>query len=1010
MSMKVVIEGRVFDAGTNGVLAGLVVRAFLGQANRSTAASITNDLGVFTITVDAGWLAVRDSSASLTFGVYLPDSRSPFYRTKPVRLKQWPEEGFGIGVPESALSAAFSKPRLILLADGVQTKEIEVGQTLSMAGSHFRPSASYEITLRFGRKPVSQFTLATDQFGVFSPTAIAPQLGLSAFESAETYTVKEAVKGIGGRTLTVDAAHREKAIVRSTVRISRRSSRPLGFVSDARGGVRNWIQHDKDHLHLTVANFSGAPMLRVFLVQRQGDWISGDPIRPALDRRGRPLAIDARQQRGVQTLRLAAPGQLLPGAYDLIIRPVRYGFEEDQELVLRATDTVIGRHITGLVVREDFWRAKPVLGGCVNALNISGASVSGRPYFRYRDTFGIGESVWAALDPGIVMPGQIGKKVAFYVIQSKTPAQWAADTSLAHVPPVPPVEVMLQSGCINANKALVWPAAGTKGSYDLVADFGNNSANPLTFVKDGSYDTPLDMIDGYFSPGFRVVDDPGTMSEFANVGAFNVDATLLAGLGFSADLTVTDENTAYFTPGSFVPVSVTFPRLAIVRFPADAPGATSASQLSLAKPDYPLAVVVHGNGHNYTSYAFLLDHLARNGFIAMSIHIPNGRHGLGRANAFFDHLTTIKTVFGAKLQNNVGVLGHSRGAEAVFKIARLNQSMGLGIGLNALVSLAPTDQYGREAISGAAAVPLFVLYGAKDADVSGWPPYAGYNVRQSGFSLYDRYDDKDKSMAFVYEATHNGFVTANEIAVGLSVADQQKILLAYTNAFFRMHLRNEPEWVGLFTGEWKPPAVGATPAEIYFQYRDTQRRVIDTFEGAHTGTSWQTSTIGDAVGQSGLPANPAETQLYPQDNQSPHDTGGLRLAWDSNGDELTFAIPAGQRNVSGFGSVSIRVGQVLNSASNPPGVQNCRVALRDGAGNERWIRVAAFGAIPQPADANVVGNKKSAMATIRIPLSAYTIVCAGAVQVDLTDVTTVKLQFTENASGEIAVDEVEFTN
>ena len=166
----------------------------------------------------------------------------------------------------------------------------------------------------------------------------------------------------------------------------------------------------------------------------------------------------------------------------------------------------------------------------------------------------------------------------------------------------------------------------------------------------------------------------------------------------------------------------------------------------------------------------------------------------------------------------------------MFKIARLNHDQGLGIGLNALVSLAPTDQYGRETVTGPAAVPLFILYGAKDDDVSGWTPYAGYNVRQSGFSLYDRYDDKDKSMAFVYEATHNGFVNYNDIPVALSVTDQQKILLAYTNAFFRMHLRSEPEWLGMFTGEWKPPAVGATPAQIYFQYRSTQNAYSTTLK------------------------------------------------------------------------------------------------------------------------------------------------------------------------------------
>lgn len=1010
MSIHLTIEGRTVDASTGGVLAGITVRAFLGQSGRAIASTITDISGAFALSIAARHALVPQGG--ITIGLSTHGSDTIFFRASALRGKSWPREELTIAVPDGALAKAFGKAHVRLLADAAHAREVEVGQTISIAASGLRPSSVHQVTVKIGRRLVSRLALLADQFGVIATTVIAPQLGLAAFDSAETYPLADAIKRLGGERISVAISQGERRVATASAAIRRRVSRPIGFVSDAEGRVRNAIQHDRDPLHLTLANVPPASRTRVFLVPRQGDWNTGDPIEPAVDRRGHRLVADLRDVEGTQTVTLAQAGRLLPGAYDVIVRPMRYGFEEDDALFLRASDLVIGRHITGLVVREDFWRAKPVLGGCVNAFNISGAPVSGRPYFRYRDTFVIGENVWAALDPGIVAPGQIGRKVAFYVVNSKTAAQWGASTALAHVPPGAPVEVVVQSGCINANMALVWPAANVKGTYDLVADFGNNNPNPMLFAADGSYDTPLDMIDGYFAPGFRVVDDPGTMSEFANVGGFTVDATLLAGLGFGPDLTVIDENTSYFTPGTFVPTSRTWPRLATVRFPADAPGATSAAQLSAVKADYPLVMVVHGQGHNHANYAFLLDHLARNGFIGMSIHIPNGLnvHGLGRANAFLDHLAIIRAIFGTKLQNNVGVLGHSRGGEAVFKIARLNNSMALGIGLNALVSLAPSDQYGREAITGAAAVPLLVLYGAKDGDIACWPPYAGYNVRQSGFSLYDRYDDKDKCVAFVAEATHNGFVTHNETASAtLSVADQQKILLAYANAFFRMHQRNEPEWTGMFTGEWKPPAVGATPAQIAFQYRDTQRRVVDQFEGAHTATSWQTSTIMDAVNQTGLPANPVETQLFPQDNQSPHDTGGLRLTWDSSGDELAFAVPAGQRNVSGFAAISIRAGQIVNSMSNPAGPQNFRVALRDGGGNERWIRVGAFGTVPQPVDANIAGNKRSSMATVRIPLTAYTIVCAGALPVDLTNVTTVRLQFTENTAGEIAIDEVEFT-
>lgn len=185
--------------------------------------------------------------------------------------------------------------------------------------------------------------------------------------------------------------------------------------------------------------------------------------------------------------------------------------------------------------------------------------------------------------------------------------------------------------------------------------------------------------------------------------------------------------------------------------------------------------------------------------------------------------------------------------------------------------------------------------------------------------------------------------------------------------------------------------------------------MIDDFEGTHTAISWQTSTIGDVVSQAALAANPVETQLYPQDIQSPHDTGGLRLTWNTTGGELSFAIPPGHRDISGFSAISVRAGQVVNSPANPPGSQDFRLALRDGTGNERWIRVRAFGTVPQPAAANVPGNKKSALTTICVPLTAYTIVSAGAAQVDLTNVTTVRLRFADNATGEIAVDEVEFT-
>ncbi len=94
---------------------------------------------------------------------------------------------------------------------------------------------------------------------------------------------------------------------------------------------------------------------------------------------------------------MARVGQLVAGAYDIIVRPIRYGFEDNDATHAIAADVVSGRRITGIVVRENFWNVKPVLGGCVNKLPISGRSVSGAPYFQYADTFTVGENIYGVL-------------------------------------------------------------------------------------------------------------------------------------------------------------------------------------------------------------------------------------------------------------------------------------------------------------------------------------------------------------------------------------------------------------------------------------------------------------------------------------------------------------------------------------------------------------------------------------------------------------------------------------
>ena len=107
-----------------------------------------------------------------------------------------------------------------------------------------------------------------------------------------------------------------------------------------------------------------------------------------------------------------------------------------------------------------------------------------------------------------------------------------------------------------------------------------------------------------------------------------------------------------------------------------------------------------------------------------------------RSNVLFEHLTILNADFGATVQNNIGIMGHSRGGEAVVKAARLNQENALGHQINAVIALAPTDQYGTEVLGGGHATPFFVLYGSLDGDIYGGTWTSGYTVLQTGFSLY----------------------------------------------------------------------------------------------------------------------------------------------------------------------------------------------------------------------------------------------------------------------------------
>lgn len=962
--------------------------------------------------------------------ILTPDSQRQIYSTEhAVRWHAGRLEEFDVRIPRDLLGELAPSRGVRLLDElGRERTDFDAGESLIVQVGGVNPDTTYDIVLLDDGKELFTSKLRSDRRGVIRAANLWPQMGLEDVATGKMLSVEQAQVRWQGRELMIEVRTKSEVVMEQAVSFSDAFKRPLLLSTDKDGVIVNGFEVGQRHAVVSGYNLPIRGQARVFMVPRQHSWYPGDPITPVQLASRRTAFVDVDIEDGSFRATIAQAGELRSGAYDFVVRQLRYGYEDDEDLVLWATDFVTGA-VTGLVVREEFMASKTVLGGCANAQKeMVGRRISGKPYFQFADTFQVGEDIYAALDPAALDPNLVGKMFALYVVEHKTSAEWNADTGLNHLPELggnaAVQEFKTQPGCINYNDHLIWEDAQKVGEYDVVADFGNDSTDPNLFNRDDSFDQPIDIIDGYFVAGFRIVKDPTTLEEFVNAGTF--------------DYTSADEGWELVDDDYGVPENV--PMNAEVYFPADDPGKTESGDISSTQTSYPVVVIVHGNGHNYRDYSYLLEHFAKNGFIAASIHLNGGMYGTGRARVLFKHLDILKTRFGTTMANNIGIMGHSRGGEAVTIAPRVNQTETLGHNINAIISLAPTDRYTNEILGGDWATPYFVLYGSMDGDVAG----GAEAPMHTGFSLYDRANGASKSLAFVYGATHNRFrqtatpasadsdmnsykMYASDRAKVVNQEAHHKIAKAYMNAFFRWHLKNEPHWNSLFRGAWIPAEVAqADPGklEIYIQYEDTDRTQIDNFEEDHSADSWKDSTIWQEAGLGSttaghvedddtLPDDPVEDELYDVDSNSPHDTSGLLLHWDGLSDKLRFKIPPAHKNVETYDALSFRVTQKAYSNENPPGdFQDFYVTLTDDTAptpKSRSVKVSKLAAIPPPHERYYSQYTKSAMCTVRIPLHVFEIEVAGADRIDLTNVMSITFDFKTNIKGEIEIDSVEFT-
>ena len=324
---------------------------------------------------------------------------------------------------------------------------------------------------------------------------------------------------------------------------------------------------------------------------------------------------------------------------------------------------------------------------------------------------------------------------------------------------------------------------------------------------------------------------------------------------------------------------------------------------------FPLVLIVHGN-HDPTDfsdpgYRYLGEHLASRGFILVSVdeNFLNGNlrgESDGRAWMLLEHFKIWKAftdsarnpLHGLVDWNNLAIMGHSRGGEAVGHAAAFNRmtrfpddanvEFDFHFNIRSVVAIAPVDGQYRPA---GQLVPLenvnyLVIHGSHDGDVSEF----------MGLRQYDRLtftDGKDwiKSAWYVYRANHGQWNTVwNNLDGGprsarrldlrglLPPEDQRQFARVVIGGFLEATLHNRKEYLPMFrdhrtVGRWLPPTMYIT------RFQESAFRTLANYEedvDVTTGSVAGVTLSGDSL---------STWKEAPLPLRSPNDLQNSNAAW-----------------------------------------------------------------------------------------------------------------------------------
>ena len=218
----------------------------------------------------------------------------------------------------------------------------------------------------------------------------------------------------------------------------------------------------------------------------------------------------------------------------------------------------------------------------------------------------------------------------------------------------------------------------------------------------------------------------------------------------------------------------------------------------------------------------------------------------------------------------------------------------------------------------------------------------------------------------------------------IAAASQQRIGEALLAAFHRVHLLGETVYDDMLRGRLSFPSIAGY--KVYAIRHETSHERL----------------LSGGV-PAGLTAAGGAT-LTSASNPSPHQTQATRIGWSTAGATVTYTVPAAQRDATGFEVLSFRVAQTTSAWKPANTNQNFQVELV-GGGVTRAVYVGQFDVIP-PRYPHPKGYPHTVMTTVRVPLHSFIMNNSG---LPLNNVDTIRFRFYSPTTGELYVDDVEFS-